>query len=149
MSGKRIGERLSRMVPLSGHDIEEILSEQGSSGRRFGDIALQFGLCMPEHIWRAWSSQLAEAPQRVNLDAFAIDAQAVAHLAPEIVMRFHVMPVRVLCDELVIAVDETVYPQVAKELLAVLRRNVKFVLSDHGQIARAIRSYYPPQSSAA
>src|SRR5690349_16209988 len=98
MSGKRIGERLSRMVPLSGHDIEEILSEQGSTGKRFGDIALQLGLCTPEHIWRAWSGQLAESPQRVNLEQFAIDSQAIAHLPVGIVVRYHVMPVRVLCD---------------------------------------------------
>jgi hypothetical protein len=149
MSGKRIGERLSNMVPLSGHDIEEILSEQSVTGNRFGDIALRLGLCSPEHVWRAWSSQLAEKPQRVNLDEFGIDAQAAAHLRREIAVRYHVMPVRVLGDELVIAVDEAAYPEVARQLLALLQTTrLIFVLSTHAEIARAIRTYYA-QSSAA
>jgi hypothetical protein len=148
MSGKRIGERLSNMVPLSGHDIEEILSEQGATGRKFGDIALQMGLCTPEHIWRAWSSQLAEQPQRFDLDQFGIDAQAIDHLPHSIAVRYHVMPVRVLGDELVIAVDEAAYPDVAKNLLALLRGKAQFVLSNHQQIARAIRRYYARSSAA-
>ena len=36
----RMGELLSRMVPLSGHDVEEILEEQNSNRRKFGEIAL-------------------------------------------------------------------------------------------------------------
>ena len=148
MSGKRIGERLSNMVPLSGHDIEEILSEQNSTGKRFGDIALQLGLCSPEHVWRAWSSQLAENPQRVNLDDFAIDYQAVGCLPARIALRFHVMPLRVLGDELVIAVDESAYPEVARQLLQVLKHKAQFVLSSHHQIARAIRQYYSKSSAA-
>jgi hypothetical protein len=148
MFGKRMGERLSRMVPLSGHDIEEILSEQSATGRRFGDIALQLGLCRPEHIWRAWSSQLAEAPQRVDLEEFGIDAQAVAHLPASLAIKYHVIPVRVLGDALVLAIDEAAYPEVAKQLISMLRVKVQFVLSSHHQIAQAIRAYYV-QSSAA
>jgi hypothetical protein len=148
MSGKRIGERLSGMVPLSGHDIEEILSEQGSTGKRFGDIALQLGLCTPEHIWRAWSSQLEEAPQRVDLEYFGVDSQAAAHLPAAVAIRYHCMPVRMLGDQLVIAVDEAAYPQVAKELLALLHGKAKFVLSNHRDIAKAIRSYYTLAAAA-
>jgi type IV pilus assembly protein PilB len=148
MSGKRIGERLSNMVPLSGHDIEEILSEQGTTGKRFGDIAIQLGLCSPEHIWRAWGNQLAEKPQRRDLDEFGIDAQAVEHLPRQVAVRYHVIPVRMLGDELVIAVDEAAYPEVAKELIALLGSKLIFVLSSHTQIARAIRSYYPQCTAA-
>ena len=148
MSGKRIGERLSGMIPLSGHDIEEILSEQGATGKRFGDIALQMGLCTPEDIWRAWSGQLAETPQRVDLDTFGVDAQAIAHLPINVALALHVLPVRVLGDELVIAVDEAAYPEVAKQLLAILRGKAQFVLSNHQQIARAIRRYYARSTAA-
>ena len=148
MSGKRIGERLSGMVPLSGHDIEEILSEQYVTGRRFGDIALQMGLCSPEDVWRAWSGQLAESPQRIDLDRFAIDTQAVAHVSPAVVTRYHIMPLRLMGDELVIAVDEAGYSMAAKELETVLGTKVKFVLSTHRQITQAIRSYYATATAA-
>jgi hypothetical protein len=148
MSGNRIGERLSQMVPLSGHDVEEILAEQNATGKRFGNIAILLGLCSPEQVWRAWSSQLAENPQRVNLDEFGIDSQAVAHLPQEIAVRYHVIPIRLLGDEVVLAIDEAVYPAYAKELLNLLNDKVIFVLCSHAQIARAIRDYYA-QSIAA
>jgi hypothetical protein len=148
MSGNRIGEHLSRMVPLSGHDIEEILSEQGTTGKRFGDIAIQLGLCSPQHIWRAWSSQLLESPQRVNLDEFGIDAQAVAHLPDSLALRFHVVPIRILGPEIVIAADEAAYPLVRNELTALLKTPVIFVLCSHQQISRALRTYYPRSTAA-
>ena len=148
MSSKRIGERLRNMVPLSTHDIEEILSEQGSTGKRFGDIALELGLCQPEHIWQAWGSQLAEAPQRIDLDHVGIDAQAVNCVTRDVAVRYHVMPVRILGDVLVLAIDEAAFPQIQTELSSVIRGKVLFVLSNHKNIARLIRSYYP-QSSAA
>lgn len=148
MSGKRIGERLSNLVPLSGHDIEEILSEQGASGKRFGDIAIELGKCSPEHIWRAWSGQLAESPQHVDIEYFGIDSQAVAHVPHHLAVRYHAIPLRVLDDVVVIAVDEAVYPQAAKELLRHLNGKAQFVLSSHKQIARAIRSYYAVSTAA-
>jgi hypothetical protein len=136
------------MVPLSGHDIEEILSEQGTTGRRFGDIAIQLGLCSPEQIWRAWSSQLLESPQRVNLDEFGIDAQAVGYLSESLALRLHVIPIRVLGPELVVAVDEAAYPVVRKELIESLKDPVIFVLCSHQQISRALRRYYPSCTAA-
>jgi type IV pilus assembly protein PilB len=146
--GKRIGERLSGMVPLSPHDIEEVLCEQGVSGKRFGDIAIELGLCSPEHVWRAWSSQLAEQPQRVDLEQVGIDAQAVARLPAQLAVRFHVIPIRTLGDELVLAIDEAAYPVFARELLKILGGKAIFVLSSHAQIARAIRCYYPRTNAA-
>lgn len=148
MSDKRFGARLSQVVPLSHHDIEEILSEQGASGKRFGDIAIELGLCSPEHVWQAWSSQLAESPQRINLDHFAIDAQAANVLPPEFAARYHVIPIRMLGNELVLAIDESAYPDGAQEVIAILQRPVRFVLATHQQIARALRRYQPVSSLA-
>jgi hypothetical protein len=148
MSGKRIGERLSHLIPLSGHDIEEILSEQGATGRRFGDIALRMGLCTPEHIWSAFRDQLAESPQRVNLNEFGIDAQAIERLPASVALRYHVVPVRAFNDELVIAVNEAAYPEVAHQLTALLGTRVSFVLCSHYDIAKALRSYYLKATAA-
>ena len=148
MSGKRIGEHLSGFVQLTGHDIEEILSEQNSTHRRFGDIAIQLGLCSPEDIWRAWSSQLADSPQRINLDDFGIDTQALNFVPSHIASRYHVIPVRLHNDQLVLACDEVAYPQIATEMLGVLNWKTQFVLSNHFQIAKAIRTHYRQANAA-
>lgn len=148
MSGKRIGERLSSVAGLSGHDIEEILSEQNATRKRFGEIALQLGLCMPQHVWKAWCDQLAESPQKIDLDEFGVDSQAVALLPAELAVRYHVIPVRALGDQMVLAVDQAAYPQITTEMLSILNGKARFVLSTHRQIARAIRTYYPRTAAA-
>src|SRR5439155_13147358 len=79
----RFGELLSRMVPLSGHDVEEILQEQNANRRRFGEIALAWGLCRPEHVWDAWAQQNADGNELVDLEQIGIDAQAAAMLSPD------------------------------------------------------------------
>jgi hypothetical protein len=86
MATKRIGEILSQLVPLSGHDVEEILHEQTVSKTRksFGDIALSMGLCRPEHVTRAWCKQLIDGPPRkIDLDRTGVDTQALSHISPE------------------------------------------------------------------
>src|SRR5687768_5822111 len=60
----RIGELLSGIVPLSNHDVEEILQEQSGTHRKFGEIALAWGLSQPEHVWNAWCRQLAQGFER-------------------------------------------------------------------------------------
>ena len=60
---QRIGELLSRIIPLTDHDVEEILHEQQATNQKFGDIALSLGLCKPEDLLRAWLRQL-EHPHR-------------------------------------------------------------------------------------
>jgi hypothetical protein len=147
MSAKRIGEQLSKIIPLSGHDIEEILSHQGFTGRRFGDIAIQLGLAQPQDVVRAWSAQLQEKPQRVNLDTFNVDVQALNHLPRATAIKYHVLPVRVLDDGLVLAVDEAAYADVSRRLASEMRCNLQFVLTSHHEISRALRNYYPTNAA--
>ena len=82
MSRMRIGQLLEQMGKLSGHDVDEILHEQSSPGVRksFGEIALIWGLCRPEHIWKAWADQLSDGLERIDLETFGIDSQAVSRL---------------------------------------------------------------------
>ena len=68
----RIGELLSRIVPLSGHDVEEILEEQSANRRKFGEIALAWGLCRPEHVWDAWCQQSEMGTVRCKSDGSSI-----------------------------------------------------------------------------
>ena len=52
MQRQKIGDLLKRLVPLSAHDVDEILHEQRHSQQRFGETAIAMGLCRPEHVWR-------------------------------------------------------------------------------------------------
>ena len=147
-SQQRIGEILCRIALLSLHDVEEILSEQQITGKRFGDIALELGLCRPEHIWRAWSRQLIEQPQQIDLDRFGIDAQAIAHVSSDVARQFRVIPVRAFGDELVVAHHDADVVDPAELLPAIGAKKVMFVTAPLDQLHRAIEQYYPAASAA-
>jgi hypothetical protein len=143
----RIGELLSRMVPLSGHDVEEILQEQTANRRRFGEIALAWGLCRPEHVWDAWCQQSTGGAELVDLEQIGIDAQAAAMLPGATARELGVIPVRVLSDAALLAVVELPSDPSAAELGNLLHRRVKFVRAAPEQLRRVIEIYYPVQAA--
>jgi len=142
MHHARIGELLSRMAHLTGHDVEEILEEQTLSRRRFGDIALSWGLCQPEHVWTAWYSQLGDGAMRVDLDETGIDAQAVVQVPQDVATQLNAIPVRWFADQLVVAVPDDAAPAAVDEIRRRLGANVRFVRADRAQILAAIQTYY-------
>lgn len=149
-SHARIGELLSRMVPLSGHDVEEILQEQSSNRRRFGEIALSWGLCRPEHVWDAWVQQSAHGTESVDLDKIGVDAQAAALLPAEFARQFELLPIRAASDAVLVATGHAAAPEHAVEALAaLLHRRIKFVRADREQLLRVIELYYPMPSAQA
>lgn len=137
----RFGELLRRFVPLTDHDVAEILEFQSGSGHRFGEISLGWGLCRPDHIWRAWSAQLAQRVEHIDLLAVGIDTQALRHMPAKVAREFGVIPVRVSDDQLIVAVRPEGLPE-AEPLATRIGRSVRFVLADAGQIERAVARHY-------
>jgi type IV pilus assembly protein PilB len=149
MGHLRMGQLLEQMGKLSSHDIDEILHEQLSGGPRkpFGEIALTWGLCEPSHIWQAWINQLNGELDHINLREIGVDAQAVAMLRPELALRFGAVPVRVVEDEVVIAVSDPSSAAVLQSLHDALHTRAHFVLADAKEIAEMIARYYPQAQS--
>ena len=139
----RIGELLGRIVPLSGQDVAEILEEQKMSHRKFGQIALSWGLCQPEQLWQAWCDQMLNSPHKIDLDEVGLDTQALQHVPREIATACGVIPVRALGDRVVVAMSDQSPQSVVDQLPFALNKSVQFVLADAGQIAIAIDNSYP------
>lgn len=149
MGRKLIGAYLGRIVPLSSHDISEIVEEQFASGRRFGEAALALRLCRPHHVWKAWWEQLGESLQTVDLNVLGVDTQALAHVPASAARAFGVIPLRVVRDELVLAASSESIAAATEQLGAQLRKNIRFVQAAAEQIASAIERYYPNSPAAA
>jgi hypothetical protein len=152
MQADRIGEILSRIIPLTSHDIEEILHEQRSTHRPFGDIALAMGLCQPQDIWQAWSGQLdgtGGTPRKIDLDSIGIDSQAIEFVTREQAKQWTAIPVRVFGDEVVIAIDQATESQSRAEIRLRRGLRVKFALAERSQIERAIEIYYANSGATA
>ena len=137
----RIGELLRTLVPLSRHDIEEILQEQSANPRRFGDIALSWGLCRPEHVWQAWVQQ-SGGTEVVDLEKIGIDAQAAGMLSGDIARQHHVIPLRVAGDTMLLASANGAVKH-SDELSALVHRRVLFVRAEMEQVERMLDRYYP------
>jgi hypothetical protein len=137
------GELLSQVVKLSDYDVSEILEEQFITPRRFGQIALAFGLCKPQDIWKAWWEQISDPPLRVDLAAIGIDSQSLSAIPREMARGFGVIPLRSLGGQLVIAASEEVIAAARRDLPDRLKYQLKFVLADARQIAQTIELIYP------
>ncbi len=142
MNGTRFGECLGQVVNLSEHDVAEILEDQSSSHRRFGEIAMAWGLCRPEDVWHAWCHQLARLTPEVNLATIGIDSQAIAHLPASLAREFGVVPIRSFGGQLVVATDALGAARAAQELPRLLPASIKFVVASRESIAAAIERYY-------
>lgn len=151
MAIKRIGEILSQMVPLTLHDIEEILQEQNASNTKksFGNIALSMGLCRPEHVWRAWCGQLVDGPPRkIDLDRAGVDTQALSCISREIAEQLNVIPVRVLGNILIVAISSDAIGLAATHLPSRVNKELRFAIADPAAIRRALAKYYPALQAA-
>ena len=144
MSRPLFGQCLGRVVELSQHDVAEILVDQVTSRRRFGEVALAWGLCQPQDVWRAWWQQLTHLSSHVNLNEIGIDAQSVLSLPKPLATRYNVIPVRSFGDQVVMAADPATAATAADELPALIQKQIKIVLADPAQVAQAIRRYYHP-----
>ena len=141
-TGDRFGEFLSRFVSISRHDVYEVLEEQSGTRKKFGQIALQFGLCEPVHVWQAWSAQLLGRTPRVNLSEFGIDAQATADVPAWLAAALGVVPIRSMEDRLVIAASDSTLARATEILTAQSTKPISFVLAEKQQVEDAIARYY-------
>jgi len=149
MCHPKFGQLLGRLVNLSQHDVEEILEEQGATRQRFGEIALSWGLCEPEHVWQAWCDQLLTQIQKVDLDVLGVDSQAASMIHRDVALKLGAIPIRCLGRQLVVAVSDSNTARAAAELELMTAKDLRFVLADARQIDRAISTYYPAGPAAA
>jgi hypothetical protein len=148
MSQARFGELLGRLVNLSRHDVDEILEEQNANHQRFGEIALSWGLCAPEHIWQAWCDQLLEQVQKVDLEKLGVDAQAAGMIGGDLARRLNAIPIRCLGGQLVVAIAEHNEAVITAELRKITDMSLRFVTADADQIRAAISVYYATAAAA-
>jgi hypothetical protein len=136
------GELLGRFVSISVQDVSEILEDQSVTGRRFGEIAMAFGLCRPQDVWQAWWEQLRDPPETIDLSTTGIDSQAIKRIRAQVARQFSVIPLRAMESQVVLAVGEDSFPRAIYELPRHVPDQIKFVIADPQDIQRAIDVHY-------
>jgi hypothetical protein len=146
MNRPLFGQCLGQVVSLSDHDVSEILEDQAASRRKFGEIALAWGLCQPHHVWLAWCQQLNRLTPEIDLKVLGIDAQAVVHMPQALAKEFGVVPIRSFGDQLVVATCREGLGRASSELPKLLRKDEKLDVATRASIDKAIDDYYAPHS---
>ena len=149
MASLRMGELLSRIVGLGTHDVDEILHEQAYNPKRFGSIALSWGLCEPKHVWQAWTTQLDHRLETVVLPDMGIDAQAAERFSNILAWHYHAIPIRHWDNTLVIATAEPWKQRAMKDLPLLFPKHLKFVLTNQQDLLYALAQYYPSTENVA
>jgi hypothetical protein len=143
MRHSKIGELLRRSRRITEHDVEEILHEQESHPRLFGEIALSWGLCQPQDVWSAWWVQLPGQSAVVDLDVVGVDAQAIDFVPRSMALQFNFVPLRLFAEGLVAATAENSSTPPFAALRNSLGKEVRFVRARAEQICAAIEQHYP------
>jgi len=143
MNARRIGQLIRSVVPLTDHDIEEILQEQTLSHRPFGQIAVAWGLCTPAHVWQAWARQPDHPTPHVNLDRLGIDAQALRFLPSDLAYQCSAIPVRVFEKLVIVAVKDLTCSPILQQHFQSAGLELALVLASSEQIDQALSRYGP------
>ncbi len=138
----RIGQLLSRDTTMSQHDVEEVLAEQSATRRPFGQIALQWGMCGPQDLWRAWFEQLTHRTPTVQLHKIGVDTQAISHVPRSVAERYGLIPLRLFEGQLLLAINHAPGQALCDEIGGRLGRVVKFVVADETDIKDAQQLHY-------
>lgn len=142
----RIGQILSQSVPLSDHDVEEILHEQKTTRQPFGSAALALGKAKPEQVWQAWLTQVRQQP--IDLSRLNADAAAVTAMPAGLAMLYGLVPLRVRGNDLVVAAGH----DVPMEAIAhVERRTGLHLIVAHASatlVDQVLHNLYPTTTAA-
>ena len=122
--------------------MEGILNHQRTSGQKFGQIAIMWGLATHQQVWQAWSVQLSAGPRFVDLDEIGVDTAAVERVPAAVARANRIMPLRAWGSNLVVALADPRSGTALDDLPFQTGCEVHHCLADAGQIAEYIQRYY-------
>jgi hypothetical protein len=131
------------MGKLSSIDIDEILEQQAVSHRRFGEIAVSWGLCEPVDLCEAWCAQFSECVDGSDLTQGDLDARLILSMPAKLARQLQVVPLVSIADQMVVAAAQPVDGDQWMAILEATGMDVRFVLAEPEAIAAALDVYYP------
>lgn len=139
----RLGDFLVRLGVLSEGQRDEVLAEQGSSGRPFGVLAEEMFGVDPKAVERAWALQYAELVGRVKLGGERMEPGVLSLVDRRQAWQFQILPMRVEAGELVIATTEAALPRAMRFVGWVLGEEASFVIAEEEDLLGRLSEAYP------
>ena len=138
---RRLGEALIEAGLANPEQLEQALAEQAKNRKRpLGDILVGMGIVDQATINRMMARKLG-IPY-VSLAHFDIDPNALKLVPEAIAVKYNVMPIAVLDQQLFLAMENPLLVEPLNEVRFYAKRSVEPVMADANEIRNAIRNYY-------
>ncbi|MBS0189529.1 MAG: hypothetical protein U0573_08865 [Phycisphaerales bacterium] len=139
----RIGDLLVRQGVLTQEQVEDILIEQRTAGRPFGELAERLFGVSTRDVERAWAEQYSQITGGYDLHSARFDSEALATVSARQAWQFRILPVRFAGDELTVC---TVKDHLARALRFVgwkMECPCHFVLAEPEELAQMLIRHFP------
>lgn len=134
---KRIGEILLEHGALSQDQWQYVIDKRASVSERFGEICVSDGLTTEEAVSRALAEQFGL--EFVDLQDFKIDEEIFNTLPPDIIYRYHFVPLALEDETLSVAIADPTDVITIDELELVLDRPLRIKVAAKTQIAQILK----------
>ena len=146
MAYKRLGEVLIAAGVITEADLERGLALQKGSKERLGTVLIANGIITEEHLMEALQLQLGV--DFVDLTKVNIPVE-LAQLVPKNIARaYQVVPVKVMMDELYLAMSDPLNFYAMEEVQKAVRKKVVPVLATADAIEHAMQVLYGNEGAA-
>ena len=149
-------ERFENKWPLPPHHLGELLLAQNiitedqlhdglifqshHSDNRIGEILVQKGVATADEIYGTLAFKLGL--HFVKLDSFDIDPKSLTRFPRDLAIRFHVMPLFLHNNLLIVAMSDPTNSDACKMVEFVTQHRIEVVMAHHEDIESAIDRYY-------
>jgi type IV pilus assembly protein PilB len=134
---KRIGEILLEQGALSQDQLQYVVDKRTTSTERFGEICVSDGLTTEEAVSRALAEQFGL--EFIDLQGFRVDETILSTFPPEIMYRYHFVPLDQEGEALVIAIADPTDVITLDELELLLDKPLSIKLAAKTQIAQVLK----------
>ncbi|MFZ3208058.1 MAG: GspE/PulE family protein [Geobacteraceae bacterium] len=134
---KKIGEILLDMGALTPEQLSYVVDKLITSDQRFEEICLNEGLVAEEALSRALAEQFGL--EYVDLSGFKVDDNILATIPPDLVYRYHFVPLELREETLVVAIADPTNVIQLDDLELLLGRPIVIKLATAAAIAQLLR----------
>ena len=126
--------------------MEEVLQEQGRSGKPIAQVVQDYGLLDRDTVLQIMAEHLGTSV--VEIEEGAITPDVVASVPAESARMYQCVPVAIYGDTVQIALVDPLNPAVLDELGFTVKHQIQLVVADPGDVQKAIAKFYPAQAGS-
>lgn len=146
MAYRRLGELLLAAKMITEEDLQRGLELQRGSKKRLGSVLIENGIITEEDLINALQMQLGI--EYIDLTKVNIPTEMAQVLPKNIAKQYQVVPVRVVKDELYLAMSDPMNFYAIEEVRKAVRRKVVPVVATAAAVEHAIQILYGNEGAA-